>query len=98
MKSVSQSFVRVQEADQHPSKRGDIICKRISIDTETVGALLRSAKEDVFPEVKELTIIDGFTAAVRWFEQGKLMRDIFLNDRVEGSVLPEILFSISEQL
>ena len=70
--SFSQSFEAVEKADALASKKGDVICKTIDIEPETVMAVTEQIRSCA-PETEKLSgkVIDGIWAAARLYRGGE---------------------------
>lgn len=97
LESYSQHFTAV-ENDKPPAKNTDIFCKCIFPDTKLINDLLTCAGEYTQTEhsAKGGIVIDGITAGIRLFENGRIARDICLIDPDDDPPLLDKLLTFSD--
>ncbi|WP_207646949.1 hypothetical protein [Ruminococcus albus] len=86
------------ENDNHPAKRNDIFCKIIFPKPEIVDDLILKAQEysDKADDPQNSVMIDGITAGIRLFENGKIVRDIVSDNPTKHEPLLDAICSFSK--
>lgn len=93
LESISQSFLSVEQADKHNAKRGDVFCKIVQLDAALISELISATKGHVPSAADSRTVIDGQYGNIRLFENGKVTKDILVNDE---SQIIQLLSKISD--
>ena len=97
--SCSRHFTAAQN-DTHPAEKNDIFCKIVFPEREIVDDLISKAQEysAKADHPENGVMIDGITAGIRLFENGKIVRDIVLDNPAEPEPPLDAIRSFSDLL
>lgn len=93
LESFSQSFLTVEEADKHNAKRGEVYCKIVQLDAILINRIISATKVYIPSASDSRIVIDGLYGNIRLFGNGKVTKDILVND---GSQIIQLLSEISD--